>query len=120
MTVEFQKNTDTHTNNVPVTIRDWAQAVLTPEEYADYLEAESRNLALTKHYIDTGLMQQELIKETVYVPSVGTSITVNVGLKTTLAPGVTALDIPIDPDWAVWHARYTSDPDINYNPTVQL
>jgi hypothetical protein len=120
MTVEFQKNIDTDINSAPVTIRDWAQAVLTPEEYADFLAAENRNLALVKHYIDSGLIQQEIIKETVYVPSVGTTLTINTGLKTTLAPGVTVLDIPIDPDWAVWHARYTSDPSINYNPTVQL
>jgi beta-glucosidase-like glycosyl hydrolase len=120
MTVQLQKNIDTNINDAPVTIRDWAQAVLTAEEYADYLEAESRNLALTKSYIDAGLMQQEIIKETVYVPAVGTTLTFDTGVKTTLAPGVTVLDIPIDPDWAVWHARYTSDPTINYNPTVQL
>lgn len=120
MSVELQKNIDTGINNKTVTIREWAESVLTTEELENFYEAEKRNLALTKHYINTGLMQQESITETVYVPAIGASITVPVGQKTTLAPGVTILDIPIDPEFGAWHARYTSDPNINYNPTVQL
>lgn len=120
MTVELQKNIDTDINNRIVTIREWAQTVLTGEELENFYEAEKRNLALTKHYIDIGLMQQESLTETVYVPSIDKSITVSIGQKTILAPGVTILDIPIDPEFGAWHARYTSDPNINYNPTVQL
>ena len=120
MSVELQKNIDTGINNKIVTIREWAESSLTAEELVDFYEAEKRNLALTKHYIDSGLMQEELITETIYVPAIGTSITVPVGQKIILAPGVTILDIPIDPEFGAWHARYTSDPNINYNPTVQL
>lgn len=120
MSVELQKNIDTGINNKTVTIREWAESSLTAEELVDFYEAEKRNLALTKHYIDSGLMQEELITETIYVPAIGTSITVPVGQKIILAPGVTILDIPIDPEFGAWHARYTSDPNINYNPTVQL
>jgi hypothetical protein len=120
MTVELQKNVDTSINNRAVTIREWAESSLTAEELADFYEAEKRNSALTKHYIDSGLYQQESITETVYVPAIGASITVPIGQKTILAPGVTILDIPIDPEFSVWHARYTSDPNVNYNPTVQL
>ena len=120
MSVELQKNIDTGINNKTVTIREWAESSLTAEELVDFYEAEKRNLALTKHYIDSGLMQEELITEIIYVPALGTSITVPVGQKIILAPGVTILDIPIDPEFGAWHARYTSDPNINYNPTVQL
>lgn len=120
MTTELQKNNDTDINNKPVTIRDWAQLVLTAEELENFYEAEKRNLALTKHYIDIGLMTQETITETVFIPSLGETITISVGQKTTLAPGVTVLDIPVDPEFSAWHARYTSDPNINHNPTVQL
>jgi len=120
MTVVLQKNTDIDINNKIVTVRDWAQSALTAEELENFYEAEKRNLALNKHYIDTGLMQQESITETVYVPAIGANITIPIGQKTTLAPGVTILDIPIDPEFGAWHARYTSDPNVNYNPTVQL
>lgn len=120
MSVELQKNVDTNIDNRIVTIREWAQSVLTAEELDNFYEAEQRNLALIKHYIDTGLMQQESIVETVYIPSVDKNITVPVGQKTVLAPGVTILDIPIDPEFGSWHARYASDPNVNYNPTVQL
>ena len=120
MSTELQKNFDTNIDNKIVTIRDWAQSVLTAEELENFYIAEERNLVLNKQYIDAGLMQQESVTETVYVPSIGKSITISVGQKITLAPGVTILDIPIDPEFGAWHARYTSDPNINYNPTVQL
>ena len=120
MTVELQKIVDTSINNRIVSNREWAESTLTGHELENFYEAEQRNLALTKHYIDTGLMQQESVTETVYVSSIGASITVPVGQKTILAPGVTILDIPIDPEFGAWHARYTGAPNINYNPTVQL
>lgn len=120
MPFEFQKNNDTDINNSPITLREWAESALDAEELDQFLEAEKRNLELIKHYIDSGLMQQDTIKETVYVPAIGQNITVTVGLKTTLAPGVTVLDIPIDPEFGIWHTRYASDPNINYNPTIQL
>lgn len=120
MLTELQKSTDTDINNKLVTIREWAQTVLTAEELAEFYEAEKRNLALSKHYIDTGLITQETVTETVFVPGLNETITIVIGQKTKLAPGVTVLDIPIDPEFGAWHARYTSDPNINYNPTVQL
>jgi hypothetical protein len=120
MSTELQKNFDTSIDNKIVTIRDWAHSVLTLDELDEYLTAESRNNALMQSYTDAGLMTQETILETVFVSAVGQNITVPVGQKTVLAPGVTVLDIPIDPEFGAWHARYTSDPNINYNPTVQL
>lgn len=120
MSVQLQSDTDTDVNNKPVTIRDWAESTLNAEELESFYEAEKRNLALTKHYIDTGLITQETVTETVFVPSIGENITIGVSQKTTLAPGVTVLDIPVDPEFSAWHARYTSDPNINHNPTVQL
>ena len=120
MSTELQKNFDTNIDNKIVTIRDWAVATLTTDELDEYLQAESRNNTLMQSYIDTGLMTQEAVIETVFVSAVGQNITVPVGQKTVLAPGVTILDIPIDPEFGAWHTRYTSDPNINYNPTVQL
>ncbi len=120
MTTELQKNSDTDITNNPITIHNWAVATLASDELNEYLMAESRNNALMQSYIGAGLMTQEALTETVFVSSIGQSITIPIGQKTTLAPGVTILDIPIDPEFGAWHARYTSDPNINYNPTVQL
>ena len=120
MPTEFQRNIDTDITNNPITIRDWAMATLTPTELDEYLKAESRNNTLMQSYTDAGLMIRETITETVFVPAIGQNISIPVGERITLAPGVTVLDIPIDPEFGAWHARYSSDPNINYNPTVQL
>ena len=120
MSTELQKNFDTNIDNKIVTIRDWAVAMLTPNELDEYLKSETRNNALMQSYADAGLMTQETITETVFISATGQNISVPVGQRTTLAPGVTILDIPIDPEFGAWHARYTSDSNINYNPTVQL
>ena len=120
MPTEFQKNIDTDVNNNPISIRDWASNTLSGAELEEYLEDETRNNTLMERYARAGLISQVPIQETVFVQAVGQNITLTVGQKTILAPGVTVLDIPIDPEFGAWHARYTSDPDINYNPTVQL
>ena len=120
MTTELHKTIDTDITNSPITIHNWAVATLTSDELDQYIMAESRNNALMQSYIDAGLMTQEALTETVFVSAIGQSITIPIGQKTTLAPGVTVLDIPIDPEYGAWHARYSSDHTINYNPTVQL
>ena len=79
MLTELQKNVDTDINNKLITIREWAQSVLTAEELENFYETEKRNLELIKQYIDTGLMQQESITENVYVSAIGQTITVPVG-----------------------------------------
>lgn len=116
----LQKNIDLDQNNKSITIHEWAIKTLDNEELKSYLEAEARNHALNQHYQDIGLVTNESITEEVYVEHLKKHITVITGVKTTLSPGVTVLDIPVDPEFAAWHSRYTSDMNINYNPTIQL
>ena len=120
MTTELQKYIDTDITNSPITIHDWASATLTIDELDEFRQAEGRNILLMQSYVDAGLMTQENINETVFVSTIGQTVTITVGYKTVLSPGVTILDIPVDPEFAAWHARYTSDPNVNYNPTVQI
>jgi hypothetical protein len=117
---EFQKTIDTNTNNNPVNIRDWAISTLDADELEQFLEAEKRNLELVQSYLEHGIMSQETLKENVYLPKYGEEVTIDVGLRTVLSPGITVLDIPIDPEYGAWHARYAADPTINHNPTVQI
>jgi|LakMenEpi03Aug12_release.lakeMendotaPanAssembly.Ray.scaffolds.fasta_scaffold449227_3 hypothetical protein len=117
---EFQKINDTDVSHNHINIHDWAIRTLDQDELEQFLEAENRNLALMKSYVQHGLMTQETVKENVYLPEYGEEITIEVGLQTILSPGVTILDVPIDPEYGAWHARYTADPNINHNPTAQV
>jgi hypothetical protein len=120
MSVELQKLYDTNTNDSFSSINDWATKTLSSEELISFLEAQRRNEALMTKYQEDGLFSRELIVETVYSEVLKTNISVTIGVKTALAPGVTVLDIPIDPEFGSWHSRYSSDPEINYNPTIQV
>lgn len=117
---ELQKIIDTDIDNNYVNIHDWAVRTLDQEELEQFLEAEKRNLKLTQSYLEHGLMRQESIKENIYLPKHGTEVTIQIGTRTVLSPGVTILDIPIDPEYGAWNARYAADPNINHNPTAQL
>lgn len=120
MTTELYSGVDTDAGNRTVTIRQWAETYLNASEFEEYLQAEARNNELMNHYESSGLFTRETITEEVFVPSLNKKLTVQAGVKTILAPGITVLDIPIDPEFGAWHARYAADPNINYNPTIQL
>lgn len=117
---EFIKIIDTNIKNDPINIHDWAIKTLDADELNQFLEAEKRNLDLMQSYLEHGLMKQESIKENVYLPQYGEEVTIDVGLRTVLSPGITVLDIPIDPEYGAWHARYAADSNINHNPTAQV
>lgn len=120
MTTVLQKLFDTSNNNSLMSIERWAEKTLSNEEYQSFKEAEKRNMLLMEKYESNGLFRREAVKELVYSSTLKQNIHVTVGVNTILAPGVTVLDIPIDPEYGAWHARYSADPDVNYNPTVQL
>jgi hypothetical protein len=103
-----------------VPIEDWAKNTLSTEELDQFNQAAIRNNTLMAQYEKNGLISHESEYVTVYSEILKTEIKHLVAVQIILAPGVTVLDIPVDPEWASWHARYTSDPNINYNPTVQL
>ena len=120
MTTELFKQIDLNLDNQIIGIREWAQVFLTDEEFKQFSEAEDRNNTLMNQYESNGLFTRELVKENVYVASLGQHVTVTVGVKTILAPGITVLDIPIDPEYGHWYARYASSPYINHSATVQI
>jgi hypothetical protein len=120
MTTILHKKVDLDSSNRIINIQDWAKIMLSDEEYQSFAEAQKRNSDLMKSYHDAGLIEYEPIIKEVYVPSLNESITITIGQNVKLSPGVTILDIPIDPEFGAWHARYMSDPDINYSPTIQL
>lgn len=101
-------------------IDQWAKQTLSDDEYANFVEAQSRNMSLMAKYESDGLFTREPVTEVVHSSILGHDIAVQVGVNTILAPGITVLDIPIDPEFGAWHARYASDPNVNYNPTIQL
>lgn len=100
-------------------INDWAKNTLTTSEYADFKEAEQRNSTLMLEYQQAGLITMNKIQEKCFSKILNEEITLIVGIEVILSPGVTVLDIPIDPEWGMWEARYAADPDVDYNPMYQ-
>ena len=115
---KLYKQADTSNHKI-LNISDWAKATLSPDEYAEFKEAERRNNNLMLEYQNAGLIQMNSIKETCWSNILNEEVILTTGLEIMLSPGVTILDIPIDPEWGMWEARYAADPDVNYNPMYQ-
>ena len=114
------KNSDIlNTSMQLINIRDWAQATLKDTELDDFIEAEKRNTELMLTYQNAGLISYKWIEAKGWSELLNEEITLLFGHEITLAPGVTLLDIPIDPEWGMWEARYASDSNIDYNPVYQ-
>ena len=45
----------------------------------------------------------------VLVPSLGQTVTVQIGDETTISPGYSLSDVTMDPSWASWYDRYIAE-----------
>jgi hypothetical protein len=92
-----------YNNNNP---DEWATQNLTPEELAQFQQAEAENNALWQTYTDQGLISVHPIYESVYVPEIGQTVQVQTGEEVRLAPGVVPEDIPMAASWEYWLSMY--------------
>jgi len=116
----LEKTVDSDVQGNQIFIHDWAKSTLSQDEYQSFLQAQDRNIELMNRYKLLGLVTEEPIYATSYSQILQSNISIMVGHRVVLAPGVTVLDIPIDPEFGAWNARYSSDPKVNYNPTFQV
>jgi hypothetical protein len=75
---------------------------LSPQDQSSFFDAEQNNRLLWESYQSQGLITAEPIYEIVHVPEVNETISVPVGEKLVLAPGVTPSQLQMHPDYANW------------------
>ena len=102
-----------------VTINDWALTTLSEEEFKEFKQAEERNTNLMLTYQKAGLISINSIEQKFFSSILNEEVSIITGLEVTLSPGVTIMDIPIDPEWGMWEARYAADSNVNYSPMYQ-
>jgi hypothetical protein len=90
-------------------INEWAVRTLNPTDLAAFNAAFATNNTRWEEYASQGRITTQPIMKDVLVPSLGQTVTVKIGEETTISSGYSLSDVTMDPSWAAWLDRYTSE-----------
>lgn len=90
-------------------INEWAERTLNPAELAEFNAALAINNTRWEEYANQGRITVQPIMQDVVVPSLGHTVTVQIGEETTIAAGYSLSDVTTDPSLLPWLDRYTSE-----------
>ena len=87
-------------------IDEWADRTLDSSELVAFNTAFTLNHNLWVGYEEQNLVSFTPIYQDVYIAELNETVSIRVGERATLAPGVTLSDVTMDPSWAPWLDRY--------------
>ena len=91
------------------TLVDWANRTLSESELLEFNTAFTLNHTQWAEYMSQNLASVEPIYQDVYISELNETVSVQVGERTRLAPGVTIEDIALEETWRPWLDRYISE-----------
>ena len=99
-------------HNNSESIQQWAESTLDTDELTAFNAAAAANEMLWQGYITQGLVEQSRpILKDIYITSLGETVEVKIGDRTTVAAGHSLAEIPMDPAWQTWMDRYIAETD---------
>jgi hypothetical protein len=90
-------------------INEWAVRTLNPTDLAAFNAAFAINQTRWEEYASQGRITIQPIMQDVLVPSLGQTVTVQIGEETAIAAGYSLSDVTTDPSLIPWLDRYTSE-----------
>jgi hypothetical protein len=90
-------------------IEEWADRTLDSSELVAFNTAFTLNHNLWAGYEEQNLISFTPIYQDVYIAELNETVSIRVGERTILAPGVTLADLPLDETWRPWLDRYISE-----------
>jgi len=97
-------------HNNSESIQQWAESTLDTDELTAFNAAAAANEMLWQGYITQGLVEQSRpILKDIYITSLGETVAVAIGDRTTIAAGHSLTEIPLDPAWQSWMDRHIAE-----------
>ena len=90
-------------------VTEWAVRTLNPTDLAAFNAAFAIGQTRWEEYTSQGRITVQPIMQDVLVPSLGQTVTVQIGDETTISPGYSLSDVTMDPSWASWYDRYIAE-----------